>query len=234
MLPAGALIGAAAIGAGGSILGGMIGGKAAKRGAAQMAQAQREATALQRQMYETGYRDLSPYREVGQPALNYMQSAASAESPLYQMRMQDTIAELNRQMAARGQYFSGAAMQNVLGDATRRITAEEAESRWGRNALLGQMGYGAAAGGAQLGQQYAGQAGQTMMQGASGIANQYNQGAGARQNALAGVNQAVQGGIGNYYFGQYANALQPQAQSPVMQQPVMQQRNYLTGVGRVS
>lgn len=197
--PATGLIVGAGVGATGSLLSGLVGSSAAKKGAAQMAEAIRQSTALQREMFERGWGALTPYREAGAGIMPYLSSAATMESPLYRMRMEDTMRELNRQLGARGQFFSGRAMQDILGDAMRRITAEEAEARWRRGFSLADLGRLSAAMSAQAASQYGGQAGETLMGGARSLADIYGQGASAWQDAFGGLNQAIQGSLKNYY-----------------------------------
>lgn len=66
---------AAAIGGAFSLAGASKGAKAAERAAQTEADAMNAATALQREMFETGREDMAPYRAVGVPALNRLASA---------------------------------------------------------------------------------------------------------------------------------------------------------------
>jgi len=63
-------VAAAAIGAGGALLGGYLSGQAAQRGAQTQADAMRESAALQKQMFDVQNAQQAPYREAGYGALS--------------------------------------------------------------------------------------------------------------------------------------------------------------------
>lgn len=196
------IIGASLISAGTGLASGILGKKSAGRGAKDMARAMREGIALTKKMYETGRTDLSPYRAAGTAALPYLQAAAGKESPLYRQQIEDTEEAINRSLSARGQWGSGAGLE-VLSSNARRLAASESQARWGRNQYLTDLGSGAAKFTAGTGMQAAGTAGSLYGQLGAG-----QLGAGLTQanlygNTAAAMNQAVQGGLSNYYFNQY-------------------------------
>ena len=60
---------AAAISGGASLVGGIMGSRAAKKAAAQQADAIRQAAQIQERMYQQGRADLAPYRDIGYQSL---------------------------------------------------------------------------------------------------------------------------------------------------------------------
>lgn len=193
----GAIIGLAASG---------LAAGAQKSAAAKSARAQQRiaASALrqQQEVYEQGRADLTPFTQAGQTGLPYLQAAAGgAGSPLYQLRLEESEKGVNRALAARGLYGSGTAIEALSANA-RRAAAEESEARWGRSLQLSELGLrGASAlqGGAGNYQQaisnYAGMMGDAQAQ---KWLTQGQAGAGF----AAGANQAIQGGLQNYYTQQ--------------------------------
>ena len=202
------IIASSLIGAGTSLAGGLLGGGSSDSGSDAMAAAIMEGINFQKEQYTQGREDLAPFRGLAENALPYLTEAAGAESPLYQMRLKDSQDAIEAMMAKQGRFGSGAAVAATAENA-RRVSAEEAEARWGRNLSLADMASGAA--------KYTVGAGQ---QAASGIADSYNklgqtyyqQGqnkAGAYGGIAGGLNQAVQGGMENYFFRQYLDQYSP-------------------------
>lgn len=191
------------------VVGSMMASRSASKGAKAMRAAAEQQIAFQREMYAKWQKDFAPYREAGEEALPFMRAAASAESPLYALRKEDTEKAIERALAKRGQFFSGAGI-NTLAESSRRLSAEEAEARWRRSKELAEMGRMATgmmasaqgATGAQVGGAY-GQLGRNEM----AVAGQ-------KGSAYAGINQAIQGGLSNYYFDQYLQKLNPGSTAP--------------------
>ena len=158
----------------------------------------------QKKLYEQGRLDLAPYRAVGPGSLNYLTSAAEgATSPLYQLQLEDSEKAINRALAARGLFGSGVGVE-ALGPNARRLAASEAQARWGRNLSLAGIGQQAATTSAGGGQAL----GQSIADNYRFIGSTRAQGALARGQAgvdFAGAaNQAIQGGLSNYYTRQRA------------------------------
>lgn len=111
----------AAVGvAGASVVSGMMGSSSAKKAARAQAAAIREATALQKHMYNTTRKDLSQYRDIGSTAGNEISAnmpeltrsfTASdfVKDPGYDFRMAEGQKALERSAAARGGLMGGAA-----------------------------------------------------------------------------------------------------------------------------
>jgi hypothetical protein len=187
-MPAGA-IGGALLG-GGSILGGILGGKGAKKAAKAQVQLGREALDLQKQMFEEGRTDLAPWREAGGQAIG--QGLAMLQpgydytaSPGYQFRFNEGQRAVDSSAAAKGMLMSG----GTLKDLTRfgqGVAAADFNDQFNRVMSVAGGGQQAATSTAGLGQNYANSA--------SGILNNIGQ---AKASGYAGQNQAIQGTLGN-------------------------------------
>jgi hypothetical protein len=187
-MPAGA-IGGALLG-GGSILGGILGGKGAKKAAKAQVQLGREALDLQKQMFEEGRTDLAPWREAGGQAIG--QGLAMLQpgydytaSPGYQFRFDEGQRAVDSSAAAKGMLMSG----GTLKDLTRfgqGVAAADFNDQFNRLMSVSSGGQQAATSTAGLGQNYANSA--------SGILNNIGQ---AKASGYAGQNQALQGTLGN-------------------------------------
>lgn len=108
----------AAIGVGGSLLGGALGASASKKAAQTQADAARYAADVERQMYEQQRADLAPYRQQGYTALQDI--AAMKPYLTQQFTTQESLAPyLDPSMAFRMQYGTQATerLANVGGGA---------------------------------------------------------------------------------------------------------------------
>lgn len=125
-MPVGAVIGG--IGAAASVAGGAIAASGAKDAAEAQERAAKEATALQREMFETTREDLMPYSDVGKNALYSLADLYGLPTPLnpeggtpfgetqleifrrspdYQVALKEGIAALDKSAASRGLLLSG-------------------------------------------------------------------------------------------------------------------------------
>lgn len=216
----------------GSAIGGLIGGgisllgankaaNAAKDAARLEAGASREALDLQREIFETTRQDYAPYRETGANALDQLaallglkggdlqQNAFSQfqETPGYQFGLDQGVNAIDRSAASRGMLNSGRTLKEL-----QRFGQGYADQEFNNylNRLAGTAGVGQSSTNAlaQVGQNFAGQAGNSLQNigaaqagGVLGSAGAWNQGI---QNAL----QFAAYGFGNQGQGQPQNALQ--------------------------
>lgn len=201
----------------GSVVGGLIGADATRSAANKQADAAREATALQRYIFDTARGDQAPYREAGVDALarlrdfndQPLRAVDVMGEPGYQFGLQQGLDNIQNSAAARGGLYSGAALKGLTryandyattkyGDAWNRLQ-NDTTGRWNRLASLAGIGQTATNQTQQAGQNYANQAGAIGMsnanaQGAAGLAN-----ANIWGNALNGVISA--GGRNNWWQG---------------------------------
>jgi hypothetical protein len=202
--------------AGASVVSGMMGSSAAKSGARAQARAIREATALQREMYNTTRKDLSQYRDVGakytgeldqaMPELTKTFTAGDfVKDPGYDFRMQEGAKALERSAAARGGLMGGAAgkamarygqdyASNEYSNAYNRFNADR-DQRYNKLSDLSRMGQNAAAGSAQAAQNYANSAGQLIADGGNAQAAGTIGASNAWSNAIG---QGIQAGATMY------------------------------------
>lgn len=190
-MPVGAIIGGGA-----SILGGVLGGKGAKKAAKAEAQMGREALALQEKMFEEGRADLAPWREAGGQAIG--QGLAMLQpgydytaSPGYQFRFGEGQRAVESGAASKGMLMSG----GTLKDLTRfgqGVAAADYNDQFNRVMAVAGGGQQAATSTAGLGQNYANSA--------SGILGNIGQ---AKASGYAGQTQAIQGTLSNLagFFG---------------------------------
>lgn len=167
--------GVAAVKAGGSLISGSKASKAAKKAAAAQEAAQREALALQREMFERQVALQDPFRQAGIVSQNELLrqmglggDAASAgygnllrdfaaqdyqADPGYAFRLQEGLKALDRQAAARGGLISGGALKAAqrYGQDLASQEFQNAYNRYNQNRLArynmltGQQGVGAEA-----------------------------------------------------------------------------------------
>lgn len=201
-----ALLGGAAIGAGGSIFSGIMGASGAQKqaGAIRYAAEQARQTALELDTRARG--DVAPFREMGVTAGNTMMSlltgggdvsAVTRASPLFQFQSELGMRNINRELSARGLFNSGAGLE-TLQRFNNQLVGEEADRLFGRLFNVTAMGENAAArmatGTVATGNSVAGmQANAGIAQGGA-IANQYN----AIGQGIGGGFNAIAGGLSNY------------------------------------
>lgn len=210
---------AAAVG-GASLVSGMMGSSAARRAGRQQAAAIREATALQRQMYNTTRSDLSQYRDVGgkymgeldrnMPELTKSFTMSDFnKDPGYDFRMAEGAKALERSAAARGGLMGGAAgkamarygqdyASNEYSNAYNRFNSDR-DQRFSKLSSLANMGQSAAGMSGEAAKNYANSAGQMIMGGGDSRAASTIAGGNAWSNAIGqGLGAyAMSGGFGN-------------------------------------
>lgn len=184
----------ALLGAGASLLGGLFGGNSAKKAAEAQAKAQREATALQKHMFETTRKDMMPWLTQGATALNaYMGelgfgdsnfSSQFEQTPAYQFQVEQGEQGVRNNLSALGMRDSGAALKSL-----ERFRQGLASQEYGN--YLSRLG-GAAG------------MGQTQSQSLASVGNQYSQGisnsianeGAARASGYIGAGNAMMQGLG--------------------------------------
>lgn len=213
----------------GSLVSGVIGGKASKKAAGIQAESADRATELQREMFERNVELQAPFREAGLSAqnrlLDYLGLSEGAggkyakdfsmadfqQDPGYAFRMSEGLKALDRTAAARGGMLSGGALRG----ATRYgqdMASQEYTNAFNRyqtnranqlNPLQSLMGSGQTAAGqvGAAGQAYASNAGNAYMNAADARASGYMGAANSWQNAVTGIGNAYN----KYSANQLAN-----------------------------
>lgn len=204
----------------------LYGANAAGSAAEQQAAAQREANALQLQMYLQSRQDLLPYSASGIPATNALLAglgigadktapgygsltkpfsmADYQADPGYAFRLSEGTKALERSAAARGGLLSGGALRE-----TQRygqgLASQEYQSAYDRYMGQNLQRYNMLAEQQRLGQSAAaGQAAQASNYGAAGAAGLTNIGAAQAAGTIGAANALSQGvqGLMNYYSNQ--------------------------------
>jgi hypothetical protein len=226
-------VAAAAIGAGGALVGGYLAGQGAQRGADTQAAAMREAAALNKQMFDVQNAQQAPYREAGYSALSditamkpYLtqqfgpEQFAAGIDPGYAFRLQQgNLANLNLANQSGGA-ISGNTLTGLLnygqGAASQEFQNAFNRFQTGRGNIFNNL-----ASIASLGQTSLGQTGQLSSNTAQNVGN-----------AIAGAGSAI--GAGQVATGNaYGNALQGAGNQYMLSQ-ILSQRNPMTPTGGVT
>lgn len=198
-----AIIGAAAIGAGGSIISGAMGSRAASKAADAQERAALASVDLQREQFNTARADAMPWMEVGKSALNQLQTemgiapgkSAFRETPGYQFQVEEGEKGVLNNLAALGMKNSGAALK-----ALTRFRQGLADQTYGN--YLNRLSSLAGTGQTQvnstntLGANMATNVGQTMQQAGAARASGYMGSANAWQNAISSGVGNITGALG--------------------------------------
>lgn len=152
-----ALIAAAAIGGaaslGGSIFSGIFGASSAQRQARAIRESAEIARRTALELDEKARRDVAPFREygieAGDLAMRLLRPGASVEpmlqeSPLFRWQQEMGTRAINRELAARGLYGSGAGLEQ-LQRFTNQLVAEEGDRYFNRLYNMTALGQNAAA-----------------------------------------------------------------------------------------
>lgn len=137
--------------------------------------------------YDLTRADFAPWREAGVNALGKLENFdidTVRSDPLYQLQNEEALRAINRGNSARGLNLSG----NALIDEARTaadISSNYGNNLWNRQAGLAGVGQTATASGAQMGQNSA-----------NNLSNLYLQ-------QGQGINNAIQGGLSNYFTSNY-------------------------------
>lgn len=185
-----------AIGAGTSILGGILGNNAAGDAQDAQTEAAQAQIAEQRRQYDQSRADQQPYMQFGQGQLGGLSALAAGDysgfqnSPDYKYAREQMIYGQDHSAAARGRLNSGGyAMdlaQGLNGLASQNLGNYRSSLQWGAN-----LGQNAAAGVGQLGQQSANQIGSAYGNiGQAGAQGAYDRG-NTWGNALNGLGQVA-------------------------------------------
>jgi hypothetical protein len=200
-----AILGAAVIGGGASLLGAGKASKAANNATEAQLQASREANELQKYIYDTTREDQKPWREVGASALTSLTdmmkdpSGFLARDPGYQAGLREGVNVLDRSASARGGIGSGGALKALtrFGQDYANTRMDSIFNRYASLAGIGQTANNALA---NAGQNYANQAGNNLMAAGQARASGYYGQAAAQNYGLQGLANAGQNLLG--YFGQ--------------------------------
>jgi hypothetical protein len=181
---------AAGIGAAGSLLGGIFGGKGAKKAAKAEVKMQEKALALQKQMYEQSRADLAPWRDAGGQAIG--QGLAMLQpgydyktSPGYDFRFDEGQRAVESSAASKGMLMSGGTLKDLarFGDG---LASADYHDSFNRMMAVAGGGQQAVNTGVNAAQNYA-----------NAGSNAFTNMGAAKASGYAGQNQAMQGTLAN-------------------------------------
>ena len=179
---------------GGQALGAGLGYLGSQAAANAQQQAASDQQGLLKYMYDQNRADLAPWRQAGVGALGNLVNLTTpgkqfdqmALDPGYQFRLSQGEQGINRAAASRGGYDSGGTLK-----ALQRFGQDYASNEFGnvynRNANLAGLGQTAVGQGVQAGQNYAQNAGESMLQAGNARASGYMGGANAISQGIGGA-----------------------------------------------
>ncbi len=203
-----------------SVISGIVGASASKSAANKQADAAREATDVQLQMFREGQEATAPWREKGKEALNTLAAKIAAgpgkfeTSPGYEFRLGEGTKAIERSAAAKGGLFSGRVGMELQrygqGEASKEYNnwlANYYQSLAPYQSLAG-VGQTTAMEGSRAGNAIAANVGQnTLAAGQAAAGGDIN-----RANALTG---AMNSGANNYLTWKYLNSRNPSSTTAV-------------------
>ena len=235
-----AILGSAAIGAVGSIMGGKAQANAAQSAADAQTQASQNSLALQKQMYDKNIELQTPWMDAGlkalqnyanNPAFNFSYNDFTAD-PSYKFQHEQGVNALDMSAAARGKLLSGA-QDKAVQQFGQNLANQEYSNAYNRalqtyntnaqNQLnLAGMGQSATNALSGAGSNYASQAANTYQNQGNALANAYTQAGQAQANMYSGIAQSANQGVGNNLL---YNLYQQKSATPVATT-----NNYYAGV----
>lgn len=201
------VVGGAALGAGGSIISGMFGASASKQQAAAIRYSADKGAETVLQMDKLARKDLAPFRQFGVDAGNQLMRLLlgnnsnvvdlTKASPLFQFQSELGMRNLNRELASRGLFGSGAGLE-TLQRFNNQLVGEEADRMFGRLFNVTSLGESAAARMGTNSLQAGQAAGNTYLQGGMAAAGAAAAGTRAMGQGIAGGLDALAGGFNQY------------------------------------
>ena len=191
---AAAIIGSAVISGASSLIGSKKRAKGAQRGIDE-----------QRRQDELNRADLEPGRRVGNEALERLGRLGSGDasdfftSPGFEFRREEGLRGIENRFSASGGALSGNALRRLT-EFNSGLASQEFGNFFNRQLNVAGLGQNAINTGVQAGTQTA-----------ANISNLQVGKGNARASGVAGINQAIQGGIGNFFTAQRAGLFKKKA-----------------------
>ena len=192
-----------------SLMGTMVASRSASKAGRMALEGQQGAMAQREKFFDIGREDLAPYREIGNEAVDKMRSVFLEgnmdeffESPDYGFRVSEGEKALERKQGQSGSRFGGKALKDAVRFG-QEAGSQEFNNFFNRLRSISGLGASAAAGSANLA---AGTG--------AGMASDVRTGTAGQVDAVAGQNQAIQGGFSNLMtlktYNDLTKSLQPQ------------------------
>jgi len=197
---------------GASLLGGIFGGRSAKKAAQAQAQAAQQAAQLQYKQYQQTRNDLAPWMQQGQVSLGQLGQLTAPggellqpfgleqfqESPAYQFNLEQGLDAINKATRARGTNYAPATLQD-LGKFSQGLASNEFLNAYNMYNQDQSNVYNRLFGLSQSGQNAAAQVGQYGAGAAAGAGEALMGAGNARAAGIVGQSNAILGGIGDAY-----------------------------------
>lgn len=199
---AGAIIGSAIVGGVSAHRAGKRAAEATREGTAASVAVQEKGIESTERMYEQAREDLAPYREMGEEFIpkikEFMRGdyGSFLESPDYKFTLEQGEQAIARKQSAAGARFGGKALKEAATFATG-LAGQRVNEYFSKLFNITGMGQSAAAGSAQQALQTGTAQANIYGAQAATLANQGTNLANIAMQRGAGINQAVQSGIGN-------------------------------------
>lgn len=188
----------AILGAGASIVGGLLGSRASKKAAQTQADSANRASEIQKEMYDQTRKDLDSYRVAGGNALEQMMGKMAPQGyfnqtytgqalyndPSYKFRLQQGLDAVEQSSAGRGNLLSGATLK-ALNNYAQDYASQEYSNAYNRFNADQTNQYNRLSNLIGMGQNAAVQQGNAGMQTGQAVAN----------NTMAGANAIATGQI---------------------------------------
>ena len=185
-----------------AIIGGaVIGGVASSRAAGEVAEGSEAAIAEQRRQFDISREDIAPFRQTGVEATERLRRLSAGDtsefftSPGFEFRREEGLRGIENRFSASGGALSGNALRRLT-EFNQDLASQEFGNFFQRQAQLAGLGQGATQAGVAAGTVTSGNISNALMQGGS-----------ARASGVAGVNQALQGGIANLFTAKQAGLI---------------------------
>ncbi len=184
-----------AVSVGAAILGGaIIGGGASILGSRSQERGFEESAAESRRQFDLTRQDLAPFRESGVRALDRLNALSEGDtsgfftSPGFEFRREEGLRGLENRFSASGGALSGNALRRLT-EFNSGLASQEFGNFFERQSRLAGLGGAATNVGAQVGANLSGNISNALI----GAGN-------ARASGVQGINDAIQGGLGNFLF----------------------------------
>lgn len=191
---------------GGAVIGGVTSASASRRAASAQEEGTQASIAESRRQFDLNRQDLAPFRATETAALGRLDQLQGGDfsgfftSPGFEFRREEGTRGIENRFAAQGGAQSGNALRR-LAEFNQNLASSEFGDFFNRNlALAGLGGTGAGV-----------QAGTNVSR---DIANTLERQGDIRASGVLGVNDAVQGTLGNLLFAQGAGVFDPRNPSP--------------------
>jgi len=192
---------------GGAVIGGIASSRAASEQAGAIEAGADASVAEQRRQFDLNRADLAPFREGGVNALGRLDQLNQGDfsgfftSPGFEFVRDEGLRGIENRFSASGGSLSGNALRRLT-EFNSGLASQEFGNFFNRQLSQAGLGQAATTAGVAAGSQSAANISNTLF--SSGI-----QQGNARASGVAGINSAIQGGIGNALFAQGLGLFDP-------------------------